>query len=346
MRIIAGSWDLAAASAQAVRQRREERLEAWVGERAPAPRAAPESPADGGLYRRLAEAAKARAPAAGVPADDQRPPPAGEAEPLDPELAKVLAILERLFGDREARRVALRLQQLAVARAEAARAAPPAPDLGALARGGDRAGWGLLYESETWRLEAQSAALVAEGELQLADGRRLSFSLQWVQHEVRMEHQRARLAWGDARLSDPLVLDLDGDGLRWEGRTAEHDLDGDGRSERVPLPAGADRILVLDGAVLGARTGQAFRELAALDGDGNGWIDAGDPAFARLGLWDGRTVLSLEAAGIGAIAATSVALPYRHQDADGRLQALARRAGLYLSAAGRAGAVAQVDLVT
>jgi hypothetical protein len=41
--------------------------------------------------------------------------------------------------------------------------------------------------------------------------------------------------------------------------------------------------------LFGPATGSGFGELAALDGDGNGWIDENDDAFARLrGLDAGR----------------------------------------------------------
>ncbi|MCX8040529.1 MAG: hypothetical protein N3B15_08185 [Planctomycetota bacterium] len=340
MRIVAGQWSIAGVSAQLAAESRRERLESWVGER---PRPANEAlSAPGGaapaaegrelaLHRALERAAKSRTA-----------PPQPEGEPPDPETLRILAILERLFGDREARRFVLRLQQLALERAQAASDAPELPAASGIP---PRSGWGLLYEAEQWSIAAQSAALVAEGQLTLADGRQLSFSLTWVQSAVQVQSAHTRLALGDARLKDPLVFDLDGDGIRWEGATVRYDLEGDGVPDAVPLPAGADRILLLDGRVLGARSGQAFRELAALDADGNGWIDAGDPAFARLALWNGREESGLAAAGIAAVATTSVLLPYQHRDARDSLQALGRRAGLYLTAQGRAGAIAQVDLV-
>jgi hypothetical protein len=324
MQISSGTVALSGSSTRLFQQERRERLEMWVGQR-PARTEGP--PADGGLGKLLEQAAKARKPVENE-------------EKLDPELEKLLLILEKVFGAKGARRFAMRMQAL-----QAQRAAAEAQVRDPAAGGAQRAGWGVSYELDERTVETQSSRLKASGEVTLEDGRQLSFTLDWSQSSIRIEQRSVRLALGDAALKDPLVLDLDGDGIRFSGELARFDVDQDGRMDAVARPAGADRIVALDGAVLGARSGEAFRDLARLDDDGNGWIDAGDAAFGRLQLWDGRGFSALANSGVAALATTSVALPFAYRDADGALQAQGRRGGVFLATDGRPGAVAQVDLV-
>jgi hypothetical protein len=278
MQILSSDLSLSGSSTRLFRQERSERLEMWTGERPQ--RQQVERPrqlllsADNGLTKMLEQAAKAKQ------AETAK-------EQLDPELEKLLIILEKVFGAKGARKFALKMQALQVDQQQAVAAvqqqsAQP-----------QRVGWGVEYELYERTVETQTASLSAEAELTLDDGSTLAFRLDWSQSSIRIEERSVRVAMGDAQLKDPLVLDLDGDGIRFSGELARIDLDRDGTKEAVARPAGADRIVALDGRLLGADSGQAFRDLAALDGDGNGWIDGGDEAYGRLQLWDGLRFSSL-----------------------------------------------------
>jgi hypothetical protein len=359
VQIIAGTLDLSATASRLLSIERSEHLEMWVGERPrppaessaaggpPADRflpARPEVAADGGLGALLEQAAKAKRE---LVATD-----GGGEDALDPQLAKVLLLLEKLFGMKGIRQTALRLptQDGGVAAAPGA----VAPEAG---QAQAPSGWGMIYESHQRSVDTQSASLTAQASLTLADGSRLAFDFTWSQSSVRIEESSTRLALGDARLSDPLVLDLDGDGLSFSAQLATIDLDRDGTAERVARPGAGDALLVWDrngdglvedgSELIGATTGQAFVELAALDRNGNGWIDEADLAYGQLRLWDGGSGLrTLAAGGVGAIATTSVALPYQHRGEAGDLQAVGRRAGVFIREDGTPGAALQVDLVT
>lgn len=134
---------------------------------------------------------------------------------------------------------------------------------------------------------------------------------------------------------DPLLLDLDGDGLETLGLSAHihFDHNGDGVLTGTGWVGGGDALLVWDrnangridtGAELfgdftplpnGTLAPNGFAALAALDANGDGVIDASDPAFAQLRLWrdaspeggapDGLTgegeLISLAEAGIVAL---------------------------------------------
>lgn len=126
---------------------------------------------------------------------------------------------------------------------------------------------------------------------------------------------------------DPIILDLDGNGLESVGLAANvhFDHDGDGVLTRTGWVGKDDALLVWDrnangridtGAELfgdftplpnGTLAPNGFAALAALDANGDGVIDATDPMFAELKLWrdtsqDGQTgegeLISLADAGI------------------------------------------------
>ena len=126
---------------------------------------------------------------------------------------------------------------------------------------------------------------------------------------------------------DPIILDLDGDGLETVGLASNvyFDHDGDGVLTKTGWAGANDALLVWDrngngtidtGAELfgdftvlpnGTLAPNGFAALAALDANGDGVIDATDPAFAELKLWrdisqdgvsQGGELVSLADAGI------------------------------------------------
>ena len=97
---------------------------------------------------------------------------------------------------------------------------------------------------------------------------------------------------------DPLVLDLDGDGLELTARTnlsPVFDLDGDGFAEQTGWVRPDDGLLVYDqngngqiddiGELFGSPTTSGFAELAAHDTNADGVIDANDAIFSSLRVW-------------------------------------------------------------
>jgi VCBS repeat-containing protein len=109
--------------------------------------------------------------------------------------------------------------------------------------------------------------------------------------------------WSPPR--DPIILDLDGDGLETVGLASSvyFDHDGDGVLTKTGWAGKDDALLVWDrnangtidtGAELfgdftvlpnGTLAPNGFAALAALDANGDGILDASDPAFAELKLW-------------------------------------------------------------
>jgi len=145
-----------------------------------------------------------------------------------------------------------------------------------------------------------------------------SFSIQ-----LEFEFESIEIQAGQIQASDPIVLDLDGDGFEFTdvAHGADFDLLANGQRQRTAFVTGGDALLALDrngnghvddGAELfGDQRGAAngFEELRKLDSNGDGIIDENDERYDDLRLFrdngNGRTergeLLRLREAGISAI---------------------------------------------
>ena len=102
---------------------------------------------------------------------------------------------------------------------------------------------------------------------------------------------------------DPIILDLDGNGLSFSSLAegVSFDLDADGRADRVVWNTSNDGILALDvdgsgtidngGEIFtphfaGGDYGSGTEALTSLDNNGDGVIDAGDERFGALLVWN------------------------------------------------------------
>jgi hypothetical protein len=105
-----------------------------------------------------------------------------------------------------------------------------------------------------------------------------------------------------------------------------------------------------DGSELfGAQTGDGFKELAAYDDDGNGFIDEADSIFNELRVWIRPTdnqsdLLSLKQANVGAIHLGSIATPFDIRDSNNELLGKVRSTSFFLTEQGQTKSVQQIDL--
>lgn len=203
--------------------------------------------------------------------------------------------------------------------------------------------------------ETESCSFSASGNICLADGSTRSFD---VGYTMERSEESTRVSAGNLR--DPLVLDFGAPVGKLGAHSADFDLDADGTAETMRMPT-ADAAFLFhdlnrngkadDGRELfGPQSGNGFGELAKLDGDSNGWIDAGDTAYADLMLWsmgdDGASSYrSLADAGIGALSTRYADTPFTIKE-NGEVVGQVRGSSVWLGEESGAGIVRQIDLAT
>jgi len=162
--------------------------------------------------------------------------------------------------------------------------------------------------------------------------------------------------------TDPLVLDLDGDGLELYRRDTANvyfDLDQDGFAERTAWVRPDDGLLARDlnangiidnvSELFGDATTPGFDALATLDSNADGIISAADVAFGELRVWrdadsDGVTdageLMTLAEAGI-----TEISLANAMPQAQGLRGSTIRAEGTFTRADGSTSVIADVALL-
>ncbi len=168
-------------------------------------------------------------------------------------------------------------------------------------------------DSEAARVAARLEEILGLGE-NTATGIDLSgASIRFEFEQVTATRTTIEINTGEQPVQEgePLVLDLDGDGIELRSMEGgvEFDIDNDGQAERTGFVTGDDALLALDkngngridgvGELFGDKTGSknGFEDLARYDSNGDGAIDRSDPIFSRLRLFqdangDGRSSAS------------------------------------------------------
>ncbi len=269
----------------------------------------------------------------------------------DPELAAMRRILEALTGRK------IRLTDISRYRhhpeADMPKEAPSQEEPARI-----RQGWGVrltqfrsLYEYEKTRVDAG-------GNVTTADGRTIDFSIHLEMEREFYSEEQTQLLAGDA-LTDPLVINFNGNAAELGDVKFKFDLNSDGTTEEISWLKPGSGFLVLDknrdGIVndgrelFGPGTGNGFRELADLDSDQNGWIDENDPGFELLSVWRGDSpdhavLTGLAAAGVGALSLVNVESQFSLKDSTNSTLGMIRQTGVYINEDGSVGTLQQVDL--
>lgn len=357
MRIASAEMQMASTHASQQRHEIRESLRVWVGNRRPdfegngprRPAGDPVSISDAG---RAAQSGEAEA-------IEQ----AADAADTDPRLMMLRELIFMLTGKQvrvfdaselEPRRgseAALSQQTPNALNAPNAAAAPPARP----------AGFGVEYDYHESYAESEQTTFSASGVVRTADGREIAFKLDLAMSRSYAEETNVSLRLGDAarQQKDPLILNFSGNAAQLSDQRFSFDLDADGQSDSINLLASGSGFLALDrnsdgrindgSELFGVKSGDGFADLAADDGDGNGWIDEGDAIYRQLRVWtpagDGDgTLRSLQEAGVGAIALTRIDTPFAIRDAANETLGQVRSSGIFLQESGEAGTIQQVDL--
>ncbi|MBS1227181.1 MAG: hypothetical protein H6R17_458 [Proteobacteria bacterium] len=206
--------------------------------------------------------------------------------------------------------------------------------------------------------EHEDSEFSSTGKVLTTDGRALDFKLDLCLSRD-FSCARKTLASGTVALRDPLVINFDGSAAELEGTRFEFDLDADGKVEAIPGLSSASGYLAIDrngdgcvnngSELFGTRSGDGFADLAALDSDGNHWLDEADAAFDTLRVWQrdesGQSTLSsLRERGVGALDLGSSETPFALKDNGNRQLGQVRASGIYLNEDGSAGSLQQIDL--
>jgi len=221
-----------------------------------------------------------------------------------------------------------------------------------------RQGWGIEYDLHEYYREKESLDVQAAGRITTADGREIEFAFDFALSREYSRESALGFRAGDARLVDPLVLNLSGGPARLTAATYDFDLDGDGTAESISFVDSGSGFLALDRnadgiindgrELFGPVSGDGFADLAVYDEDSNGWIDESDSVFNDLRVWmkdeQGNDVLlALGQAGVGAVYLGSVAAQYAYKEAE-QLRGQNEKVGLFVRENGTVGSVQQINL--
>ena len=211
--------------------------------------------------------------------------------------------------------------------------------------------------SEFYR-EVETARFQAAGSVTTADGTQITLAIELTMD--RSFESTTIIGLSNGQRQDPLLLNLAGNATQLSGAKYSFDLDGDGQAEQVSFATGNSAFLALDldrnghidnGLELfGTRSGDGFADLARHDSDANGFIDQGDPVFARLLAYDKTAdgsdrTRSLTELGIGALYLSRVETPFDLRDSSNQTLGTVRSTGLFINEDFSGGTLQQVDLV-
>lgn len=219
------------------------------------------------------------------------------------------------------------------------------------------AGFGVEYDYHALHQEFEQTRVSGQGIIKTRDGQEISFKLDIsMTRDIRTETS-ASLRAGDAQRKDPLVLNFDGTAAQLSDASFAFDLGGAGK--KLAMLAGGSGYLAIDrngngkvdsgSELFGPATNSGFGELAALDSDGNGWIDENDAAFKALRVWTpdikgGGTLETLASRNVGAIAVAHVASPFELRGTGNSNLGAIAASGLFVKENGGIGTVQEADL--
>jgi len=280
---------------------------------------------------------------------------ADSANTSDPMLNLIRSMLEHLTG-----RKIRTFDASDLYRHGSSGGSPAAASGNASAAAAPPAGYGLAYDYHESYSETEQTSFAASGSVQTADGRSIEFNLELSMSRSYYEESNVSIRIGDAaRQVDPLVLNFAGNAAQLTDQRFAFDLNSDGSKEQINFVAPGSGFLVFDrnrdGVInngkemFGPSSGNGFGELAELDDDKNGWIDENDAAFSQLQVWtrngDAKEQLvSLSAAGVGAIALSHVSTPFSLKTDANQMLGQIRSSGIFLQEDGSTGTIQQIDL--
>lgn len=214
----------------------------------------------------------------------------------------------------------------------------------------------------TMSYEYESTSFSASGVVKTDDGREIDVNVSISMSRRFMEYTSVSSFSSSYQLTDPLVINLHDAPAGLSDLHYFFDLDGDGTDEYISGLKEGSGFLALDknddgkindgSELFGTKSGDGFKDLAAYDKDGNGWIDENDEIFSLLKIWtkdmDGNDILyTLKEANVGAIyldnKQTQFSMISKKTE---ELEGMIRKTGVFLYEDGTAGTMQHIDLVS
>ncbi|MBO1317720.1 hypothetical protein [Acanthopleuribacter pedis] len=238
--------------------------------------------------------------------------------------------------------------------------APAAPGQGRGQGAQGQPGFGLEYDFYQRYSESERTDFAASGVIETADGRSINFDVA-LSMQRSYETETSISIRAGAQLTDPLVLNFNGNAAELSSGSFEFDLDSDGQAEEMRFLSGGSGFLAIDrngdGAIndgselFGTKSGNGFADLAAYDEDGNQFIDENDSVYSKLRIYnkdaEGNDQIStLAEKDVGAIYLGYEETPFTIKDENNETLAQVRSSGVFLKESGGVGTVQQVDLAT
>lgn len=220
--------------------------------------------------------------------------------------------------------------------------------------------WQRITATSGFSCEAESTTFASKGLVHTADGRNIDFHIEVSMSRAFMQ-QIDMIEVKDYIKTDPLMINLDTNIASVSDQKFFFDLDADGKEEQISFAGKGSGFIALDkngdgrindgSELFGTSSGDGFKDLAAYDEDGNGWIDENDNIFSKLKVWtkdaDGNDYLmDLKQADVGAYYLGNADTQFSLKDEQNTLHAEIKKTGIYLrESSGEVGTLNHVDLV-
>lgn len=220
--------------------------------------------------------------------------------------------------------------------------------------------WQKITATSGFASESENTTFASKGIVQTADGRNIDFNVEVSMSRAFMQ-QIDMLEVKEYIKTDPLMINLDTNIGSVSDQKFFFDLDSDGKEEQISFAGQGSGFLALDkngdgkindgSELFGTSSGDGFKDLAAYDEDGNGWIDENDGIFKKLKVWtkdeNGNDFLiDLKKADVGAIYLRNTDTQFSLKNDENQLNAEIKKTGIYLKeSTGAVGTLNHVDLV-
>ena len=225
--------------------------------------------------------------------------------------------------------------------------------------GGSGTTWQRVTATSGFVSESESTTFASSGMVKTQDGRSIDFNIE-VSMSRAFTSQINTLTTQNYIKTDPLVINLDTDIGSVTDQKFLFDLDSDGDEEEISFAGKGSGFLALDrngdgrigdgSELFGTKSGDGFKDLAAFDEDGNGWIDENDSIYSKLKVWTkdeagNDYLINLKDADVGAIYLDNADTQFSLKDGNNRLNGEIKKTGIYLhESTGAAGTLNHVDL--